>query len=47
MKKSGKADAEALKALPEVSGSIEFPTQDQQTAAQKVVGDRWNAEISG
>jgi putative spermidine/putrescine transport system substrate-binding protein len=47
MKKAGTADAEALKALPEVSGSVEFPTQDQQTKAQKVVADRWNAEMSG
>jgi ABC-type Fe3+ transport system substrate-binding protein len=47
MKKAGTADAAALKALPEVSGSVEFPTQDQQTAAQKVVADRWNAEMSG
>jgi ABC-type Fe3+ transport system substrate-binding protein len=47
MQKAGTADAAALKALPEVSGSVEFPTQDQQTAAQKVVADRWNAEISG
>ena len=47
MKKAGTADQAALKALPEVSGSVEFPTQDQQTAAQKVVADRWNAEMSG
>jgi ABC-type Fe3+ transport system substrate-binding protein len=47
MKKAGTADAAALKALPEVSGSVEFPTQAQQTAAQKVVADRWNAEMSG
>jgi putative spermidine/putrescine transport system substrate-binding protein len=47
MQKSGAADAAALKALPQVSGSVEFPTQDQQTSAQKVVADRWNAEISG
>jgi ABC-type Fe3+ transport system substrate-binding protein len=47
MQKAGTADADALKALPKVSGSAEFPTQDQQTAAQKVVADRWNAEISG
>ena len=32
---------------PQVEGTVEFPTQDQQTAAQKVVADRWNAEMSG
>jgi putative spermidine/putrescine transport system substrate-binding protein len=47
MQKAGTADAAALKALPKVEGKVEFPTQDQQTAAQKVVADRWNAEISG
>jgi hypothetical protein len=34
-------------ALPEVEGSVEFPDDEQQTAAQKVVADRWNAEMSG
>ena len=47
MKKAGTADATALKALPEVKGTVEFPTQDQQKAAQKVVAYRWNAEMSG
>jgi len=47
MQKAGTADAAALKALPQVQGTVEFPTQDQQKAAQKVVADRWNAEISG
>ena len=37
----------SLAVLPEVAGDVEFPTQEQQTAAQKVVADRWNAEISG
>ena len=47
MQKAGTADAAALKALPQVQGTVEFPTQAQQKAAQKVVADRWNAEISG
>jgi putative spermidine/putrescine transport system substrate-binding protein len=47
MTAAGTVDAEAVKGLPEVSGDVEFPTDEQQTAAQKVVADRWNAEISG
>ncbi|MCA0146450.1 ABC transporter substrate-binding protein [Blastococcus sp. LR1] len=47
MEEEGTADADALAGLPEVEGDVEFPTQEQQTAAQKVVADRWNAEISG
>jgi putative spermidine/putrescine transport system substrate-binding protein len=47
MQKAGTADPTALKALPPVQGSVDFPTQAQQTAAQKVVADRWNAEMSG
>ncbi|MGY2084670.1 ABC transporter substrate-binding protein [Blastococcus sp. SYSU DS0539] len=47
MEEAGTADAEALAALPEVEGDVEFPTDEQQTAAQAVVAERWNAEISG
>jgi ABC-type Fe3+ transport system substrate-binding protein len=47
MKKAGTADDAALKALPQVDASVEFPDDQQQTAAKKVVSDRWNAEISG
>jgi ABC-type Fe3+ transport system substrate-binding protein len=47
MKDAGTADADALAALPEVDASVEFPDDKQQSAAQKVVADRWNAEISG
>jgi ABC-type Fe3+ transport system substrate-binding protein len=47
MEKAGTADADALAALPEVEGTAEFPTEEQQTAAQQVVAERWNAEISG
>jgi len=47
MQSAGTADAEALAALPEVDASVEFPSDEQQTAAQKVVADRWNAEMTG
>lgn len=47
MQEAGTADAEALAALPEVEGTADFPTQEQETAAQAVVAERWNAEISG
>ncbi|SFE70508.1 ABC transporter substrate-binding protein [Blastococcus tunisiensis] len=47
MEEAGTADAEALAALPEVEGDVEFPTDEQQTAAQAVVAERWNAEMSG
>jgi putative spermidine/putrescine transport system substrate-binding protein len=47
MEEAGTADTKALAALPEVEGEVEFPTQEQQTAAQGVVAERWNAEISG
>jgi ABC-type Fe3+ transport system substrate-binding protein len=47
MKDAGTADQKALAALPQVDASVEFPSDAQQTAAQKVVADRWNTEISG
>jgi ABC-type Fe3+ transport system substrate-binding protein len=47
MQKAGKADAAALKTLPKVDATVKFPSDQQQTAAKKVVTDRWNAEISG
>ena len=47
MQSAGSADAAALKALPPVDASVEFPSDTQQTAAKKVVQDRWNAEMSG
>ncbi len=47
MEEAGTADEEALSALPPVEGTAEFPTQEQETAAQQVVAERWNAEISG
>ena len=47
MQSAGTADAQALAALPKVDASVEFPDDAQQTAAQKVVADRWNSEMSG
>ncbi|GAA3175412.1 extracellular solute-binding protein [Blastococcus jejuensis] len=47
MQEAGTADEESLSALPPVEGTAEFPTQEQETAAQQVVAERWNAEISG
>src|SRR4051812_22285559 len=47
MQDAGTADADALSALPEVEGTAKFPTQEQETAAQQVVAERWNEEISG
>jgi ABC-type Fe3+ transport system substrate-binding protein len=47
MEEAGTADSDALSALPAVEGTAEFPTQEQQTAAQSVVAERWNAEMSG
>jgi putative spermidine/putrescine transport system substrate-binding protein len=47
MIEAGTVDQEALSALPEVEGELEFPDDEQQTAAQAVVAERWNAEISG
>ena len=47
MEEAGTADADALSALPEVEGTADFPTQEQETAAQQVVAERWNQEMSG
>jgi putative spermidine/putrescine transport system substrate-binding protein len=47
MEEAGTADEELLSALPPVEGTAEFPTQEQETAAQQVVAERWNAEMSG
>jgi ABC-type Fe3+ transport system substrate-binding protein len=47
MEEAGTADAEARSALPEVEGSAEFPTEDQEAAAKQVVTTRWNEEMSG
>ena len=41
------AARERFPALPAVEDTAEFPTQEQETAAQQVVSERWNAEMSG
>ena len=47
MEEAGTADEDALSALPPVEGTADFPTQEQESAAQQVVATRWNQEISG
>jgi ABC-type Fe3+ transport system substrate-binding protein len=47
MTDAGTVDEKAVSGLPKVEGDLEFPDDEQQTAAQKVVADRWNAEMSG
>jgi putative spermidine/putrescine transport system substrate-binding protein len=47
MQQAGTADKDALAALPPVSGTADFPSQDQTTKAQQEVAKRWNAEMSG
>ena len=47
MEDAGTADADALGALPQVEGTAEFPSEEQEAAAKQVVTDRWNAEMSG
>ncbi|WP_448627265.1 extracellular solute-binding protein [Geodermatophilus sp. URMC 64] len=47
MQEAATADETALAALPAVEGTADFPTQEQETAAQQVVATRWNEEMSG
>ncbi|MBN1093633.1 extracellular solute-binding protein [Blastococcus sp. TML/M2B] len=47
MEDAGTADEEARSALPEIEGSAEFPTEEQEAAAKQVVTTRWNEEMSG
>ena len=47
MEEAGTADEELLSALPPVEGTAEFPTEEQETAAQQVIAERWNEEMSG
>ena len=44
---AGTADAAALARCPRSTPRWSSPSDEQQTAAQKVVADRWNAEMSG
>ena len=47
MEEAGTADAEALAALPPVEADVEFPTEEQESAAKEIVTARWNEEMSG
>jgi putative spermidine/putrescine transport system substrate-binding protein len=46
MQKAGTIDATAAAALPPVTGTPQFPTQDQQTAAGTYLASHWSAAIS-
>ncbi|WP_327743559.1 extracellular solute-binding protein [Streptomyces europaeiscabiei] len=47
MEKAGTLDKTAAAKLPEVSGTPEFPTEDQQTKAKDVLGQGWAKAVSG
>ncbi|MBZ3902368.1 MULTISPECIES: ABC transporter substrate-binding protein [Streptomyces] len=47
MEKAGTLDATAAAKLPKVSGTPEFPTEDQQTKAKDVLGQGWAKAVSG
>ncbi|MDX3692725.1 extracellular solute-binding protein [Streptomyces europaeiscabiei] len=47
MEKAGTVDKTAAAKLPEVSGTPEFPTEDQQTKAKDVLGQGWAKAVSG
>jgi len=47
MQRAATADADALAALPPVTGTAKFPTQQQQIRAQQEVVQRWHRVISG
>ncbi|MEI5521803.1 extracellular solute-binding protein [Streptomyces brasiliscabiei] len=47
MEKAGTLDETAAAKLPKVSGTPEFPTEDQQTKAKDVLGQGWAKAVSG
>ncbi|MEV4862265.1 ABC transporter substrate-binding protein [Streptomyces ossamyceticus] len=47
MEKAGTLDKAAAAKLPEVEGTPEFPTEDQQTKAKDVLGQGWAKAVSG
>ncbi|KND43336.1 ABC transporter substrate-binding protein [Streptomyces stelliscabiei] len=47
MEKAGTLDAAAAAKLPKVSGTPEFPTEDQQTKAKDALGQGWAKAVSG
>jgi putative spermidine/putrescine transport system substrate-binding protein len=46
MEEAGTADADALKALPEVTGEVTYPTQEQIDAANQVLAREWSSAVS-
>jgi len=46
MEKSGKIDAAAAAALPKITGTPQFPTQEQQTKAGNYVAANWSKAVS-
>jgi putative spermidine/putrescine transport system substrate-binding protein len=47
LQQDGAIDKTAAAALPAVSGTPKFPTQDQLTKAQKAVSDGWASAVAG
>lgn len=47
MDKAGTLDKTAAAALPKVSGTPTFPTEDQQTKAKGVLAQGWGKAVSG
>jgi len=45
MEKSGKLDTAAAAALPPITGTPQFPTQEQQTAAGTYIANNWSKAI--
>ncbi|HEY3194326.1 MAG TPA: ABC transporter substrate-binding protein [Candidatus Dormibacteraeota bacterium] len=45
MEKSGKIDSAAAAALPQITGTPQFPTQEQQTAAGTYIAANWSKAI--
>jgi putative spermidine/putrescine transport system substrate-binding protein len=45
MEKSGKVDATAAAALPKITGTPLFPTQDQSTKAGAYLSANWSKAI--
>src|SRR5438093_619584 len=46
MEKSGKVDSAAAAALPKITGTPQFPTQEQQTKAGDYVAANWSKAVS-
>jgi putative spermidine/putrescine transport system substrate-binding protein len=46
MEQDGTADAAAVKALPQVQGEPQYPTEAQTSAAQKTLAEQWAQKMS-